>query len=77
MKLHVKTDIWAYSWLLTLSFPSSCSSSLVWPEVLHGHADPTQDPAPERAVILIVKLLKLRRLADLVEERHVDVWLQQ
>lgn len=45
--------------------------------MLHGHADPAQDPAPQRAVVLVVELLELRRLADLVEEGHVDVRLQE
>lgn len=55
-----------------MSFPFS-----VWPQVLHGHADLTQDPASERAVILVVKLLKLWCLPDLMEEGHVNIWLQQ
>lgn len=51
--------------------------SLVGPQVLHGHADLAQDPTPQRAVILVVELLKLRCLPDLVQERHIDVRLQE
>lgn len=70
VKPRDKTDI-----LTLLIMTLLCFS--VGPQVLHGHADLAQNPAPKRAVIFVVELLKLWGLPDLVEERHVDVRLQQ
>ena len=58
------------------SFSKTLSLS-VRPELLHGLADLAESPASQWTVVLVMELLKLWRLPDLVEERHVDVGLQE